>query len=408
MSGEQSHEAVETEPPAHAPAAQGVAPPTRPRPYAALQSSMGNAALARALRERGDDPQAKGTLARAPGPNASFAPPNSSPASAPPPVSASPPPSSSTTTAQGETRWNLTLSTGQFDGLTPNDALLKLADAYVSLDHAIDLGLGEHQIMFGMRTDGFFNAIGAMLVEITGEDFPPTTIWDEANGKMVAARLSLMGHNVEAAAADLKAGEAAYKKASATWEAYKAQLDNAKKNAYIAIGVTAVVIIVVAAVAVVALPAAEVGGAVAEGGAVIPEAAATIPEAAATVPEAAATIPEAAATVPEAAATIPEAGMDAALGETVPGAAQAAGQTANPVLFQEILAAYRTGGAAAARIAARAMGPQALEGVLTLITVKLMGAGPLTGREETIVDELYDIVVQVWQSGIGLPGTAPP
>jgi hypothetical protein len=276
--------------------------------------------------------------------------------------------------------------------LSETQALLKLAEAYTTLEHAVDAGRGEHGIVFGMRSEGFFNAIGALLTEITGEKFPDMGIWDDASRLLVRAHGDLIGRRPEAAALDLLDAKTAYDKASKEWEAFKNQMASAETKAYIAIGVTAVVIIAVAAIAVVVTPVAAVGGgavAGAEGGGAVAGGAVVGAEGGAV-----------------ASATIPEVAIG--VGETLPGAGAGVASETGPLIFQELLAIYRAAGPLAMRAAARGMSVEALEKLLTFITVKLIGAGPLSQREVTIVDEIYEIILLVWQQKIGLPGTAPP
>jgi hypothetical protein len=294
--------------------------------------------------------------------------------------------------APPEKKYNLTLSTGTFNDLSETQALLKLAEAYTTLEHAVDAGRGEHGIVFGMRSEGFFNAIGALLTEITGEKFPDMGIWDDASRLLVRAHGDLIGRRPEAAALDLLDAKTAYDKASKEWEAFKNQMASAETKAYIAIGVTAVVIIAVAAIAVVVTPVAAVGGgavAGAEGGGAVAGGAVVGAEGGAV-----------------ASATIPEVAIG--VGETLPGAGAGVASETGPLIFQELLAIYRAAGPLAMRAAARGMSVEALEKLLTFITVKLIGAGPLSQREVTIVDEIYEIILLVWQQKIGLPGTAPP
>jgi hypothetical protein len=363
-----------------------------------LQRRIGNAAfssaIARSPGQTRPGPEAAspgsgvgdGVLQRQPGPQTPIGPPAPSASGAP----------------MAKT-YNLTLSTGTFNGLTETDALLKLAQAYTSLEHGVDAGRGEHGILFGMRSDGFFNAIGAMLVEITGEKFPSTNIWDEASSLLVRAQQHLIGRRPEEAATALHDAKVAYDKASKEWEGYKDQLASAETKAYVAIGVTAVVIIAVAALAVVLTPVAAVGGgaAGAEGavGAGVAGAEGATTATAATATAEGATAASASATIPEVAVGV---------GETLPGVGAGVASETGPLIFQELLAIYRAGGAIAVRAAARGMSAPMLEKLLTFITVKLIGAGPLTQRDVTIVDEIYEIVLLVWQQMIGLPGTAPP
>jgi len=316
-----------------------------------------------------------------------------------------------------------------------------LKESYLSLRHAVDLYRGEHQTIFGVRTTGFFNVVGALLTDVAGQDFPKLEIWNDANAALVGAEQTLIGRNVQAAADQLQKANDAYKTASEEWGKYKAQLEGAAFKAQVGVAVVAVVTIVALGAVAVEGAAAVVGGgagavgggaSAAGGGAAALGGAATIPVdvvaagGAATVPAGvggaaalggAATIPVdvvaagGAATVPAlaggAGVAADVAATSAAGGAATIGGGAAAGDAIAEALVREASSALATGGEAAATQVAQAASASFLEAAMARISPVLIANYPFTSKEIEALGRLFDILNEVWKRKVGLPGIPP-
>jgi hypothetical protein len=171
--------------------------------------------------------------------------------------------------------------------LSKSDALTLLSNAYDSLQFALSYAEGEYKIISQDRQT-FFGAIGSTLTDLFGKDFPTyDATWAEADDGLVRSKQALVAQDVKSAGDQLRQAHDAYEKGKATWEAYKAQLQDSGARAQVGVVVVAVVAVVAVAVVAAAGAAGAAGagaGAGAGGGAVVGGGVATPTALATTVP----------------------------------------------------------------------------------------------------------------------------